>query len=318
MKKFLYKAAFLGTILTAFLVLLNLAYVNTSYYRNLNGVSKFEKIADSIDVVNFGNSHGQMAFNWESCKEFTGVNMALASQTIVYDEALFEQYFDYLHAGSTVILEISFRSLYEEEDKDIHSAKITRYYRVLEKEYFKWWNFSDALKYRYIPVLGDRQEAVRKILGEWMAGEKTVSSMEDTFYVDIETPEMEEIGKKRAEEFMALSGSQEYGEQYEALLRIIEKCKENNIQVILVTAPTLSCFYESFTEDFMDKFYADVREIASRYDIRYIDYTGDPRFPDDGCLFHDPDHLTLYGSEIFTKEFLKDNDDIFTIYSETK
>ena len=46
-----------------------------------------------------------------------------------------------------------------------------------------------------------------------------------------EAEAMNAEGKRRAESFMALSGNQELGEQYEALIRIIEKCKENNSSV---------------------------------------------------------------------------------------
>lgn len=317
MKKFLCKVAALSIILGTLLALANCAYVNTSYYKNLNSVGKFAVIPENIDIVNFGNSHGQMAFNWEGYKEFIGVNMGLASQTIVYDEMLLEQYFERLHEGSTVVLEISFRSLYEEEEHEApYSAKITRYYRVLEKEHFKLWNFFDALKYKYIPIWGAKETAFRKIVEEWFTEEKEETIFTDKILVDISTSEMIAIGESRAKKFMAMSGSQERGEEYEALIRIIEKCKENNIYVILVTAPTLSCFYRGFTEEFMDKFYADVWEISSKYDVRYIDYTGDPRFPDDGYLFHDPDHLTVYGSKLFTAEFLRDNADILWFCSE--
>lgn len=246
--------------------------------------------------------------------------MALGSQTIVYDEAIFNQYFAGLREKSTVVLEISFRSLYEKEIEEFpYSSRITRYYRVLNKKYFRLWNFADALKYRWIPVLGDRTEAVRIIAEEWFGKEKPeMAETEEVLWVDVNAPDMIELGVQRAELFMAMSGNQERGEQYEALVRIIEKCRENNIQVILVTAPTLSCFYEAFTEEFMDKFYDDVQEICNKYGIKYIDYTGDSRFPDDGYLFMDPDHMSVYGSKIFTEEFLKDNADILWFYGEQK
>ena len=121
-------------------------------------------------------------------------------------------------------------------------------------------------------------------------------------------------GNRRAGNFMELSGNQERGEQYEALIRIIEKCQENNIQVILVTAPTLPCFYEGFSEEFMEKFYADVDEICDEYGVLYLDYTGDERFLKDYRWYRDTDHLNQHGAKVFTEAFLQDNRDILRFY----
>ncbi len=122
---------------------------------------------------------------------------------------------------------------------------------------------------------------------------------------------MEKEGERRASVFMELSGEQEHGAQYEALTGIIEKCQANNIQVILVTVPTLPCFYESFSEAFLSRFYADVAEICEEYNLSYFDYTGDERFLTDYRWYRDTDHLNRYGAKVFTEQFLKDHADLF-------
>ena len=313
MKRFLSKVISMCVILGILLLLLNAAYMSTAYYRDLNDMGKFSDMPKHIDIVNFGNSHAFCCFDWGDYKEFAGANMALPSQTITYDEAILNQYFGHLHEGSLVVLEISFRSLYEEEVFSEESSAITRYYRVLSRGYFKHWNLADAIKYKYLPVLGDRGTAILKIVEEWTdAGE--MSELQEK---EPDLSDMSAFGQERADTFMQQSGSQELGEQYEALVRIIEKCKSNDIQIILITAPTMSCFYEGFTEEFLDKFYADMEEISKTYDVRYIDYTGDARFPDDKDLFKDPDHMTAYGSKLFTEVFLQDNASVLWFYNGT-
>lgn len=76
--------------------------------------------------------------------------------------------------------------------------------------------------------------------------------------------------------------------------------------MILVTAPTLPCFYESFSEDFMSKFYADMDEICEKYNLFYLDYTGDERLLVDYRWYRDTDHLNVYGADVFTQMFLQD------------
>ncbi len=324
MKKFLSKVLILTVILSLLLMGVNWAYVNTEYYKNLNDMGKFLEVPDHIDVVNFGASHSEHAFSWDSYTQFAGANMALGAQTIVYDEALFDYYSERLDENSTVILEIMFKSLYEDEPDDApYGTNITRYYQVLRKDYIRQWNLLDAICYQYLPVLGNRQVAVAHIISELFTGNTSQSEPEQQQELagkptqvleGWERDAMNAEGKRRAESFMAQSGNQEYGEQYEALIRIIEKCNENNIQVILVTVPTLPCFYEGFDEAFMEKFYRDMQEICQKYDVLYLDYTGDERFLADYRWYSDTDHLNDYGNRYFTEEFLKDNQDILRFY----
>lgn len=329
MKKFLVRVFILTVIVSSFLVCINLLYINTAYYKNLNDMHKFSKVPEHIDVVNFGASHSACAFKWGEYTQFAGVNMALGSQTVVYDEALFSYYFERLDENSTVILEVMFKSLYEKEpDTPPYGTNITRYYQVLSKDFIRQWNLLDAVRFQYLPILGNRQEAVANIVSEWFGGGSPAGELErqqaagpeltgepTQVLEGWEAEAMNAEGKRRAESFMALSGNQELGEQYEALIRIIEKCKENNVQVILVTAPTLPCFYTGFSQEFMDRFYQDMEGISQKYEVPYLDYTGDERFLADYRWYGDTDHLNGYGSRYFTEEFLKDNQEILRFMS---
>ncbi|MBQ7944530.1 MAG: hypothetical protein IJ326_10780 [Lachnospiraceae bacterium] len=324
MKKFLVRVCIMGSILMALLLGLNVLYINTDYYKNLNDMKKFSEVPEHIDVVNFGASHSASAFNWSGYEEFNGVNMALGSQTVVYDEAFFDYYVDRMDENTTVILEVMFKTLYEQEPNEKpYPTNITRYYQVLPSKYIKQWNLVDAIQYKYIPVLGNRENIVSKIVNDWMKKEDVKSEFELQQEVAGElTGEPTQVlsgwaedamnaeGQRRASVFMELSGDQSHGEQYEAFIRIIEKCQARNIQVVLVSAPTLPCFYESFSDSFMDKFYADMQEICEKYNLEYYDYTGDERFLQDYRWYSDTDHLNGYGSVLFTEEFLNDHRDI--------
>lgn len=328
MRKFINKVIQLFIILGLLLVICNYAYINTEYYKNLNGMRKFQELPEHIDIVNFGASHSACAFNWSDYEEFDGANMALGSQTIVYDEAMLRYCFNHLDKDSTVVLEIMYKSLYEEEQNEPpYPTNITRYYQVLPGSYIKQWNLQDAIKYKYFPIVGNRQAAIPKMMGEWLYGNTGKSELErqqdmkqsligepTQVLAGWEEDEMIAEGKRRAGVFMELSGNQVKGEQYDALIRMIEMCKENNIQVIMITAPTLPCFYMGYTKDFVDKFYADMDEICKKYEVQYIDYTGDERFLIDYRWYSDTDHLNGYGSEVFTRAFLEDHKNVLEFY----
>lgn len=320
MKLFLKKIFVLFAVLLILLLGLNLIYINTDYYKNLNDMGKFAKVPDHIDVVNFGASHSEWAFSWENYESFHGVSMALGAQTHVYDEALFDYYADRMDENTTVILDVMFKSLYEQEPNEKPMpTNITRYYQVLPNQYIKQWDLVDAIQYKYIPVLGNRENIISKITKTWFNNTETMleSSIEDTLVGEPtqvlsgwEKDAMFAEGKRRASVFMEASGDQSHGEQYDALVRIIEKCKERNIQVILTSAPILPCNYEGYSEKFLAKFYMDIQEICETYNVEYFDYTRDERFLTDYRWYRDTDHLNEYGRKIFTQQFLEDHKDI--------
>lgn len=326
MKKFLLKIFIIFAIVIGLLFVINKIYISTDYYRNLNEMGKFYEVPGHIEVANFGASHSQNAFDWSVDDSINGMNMALGAQTVVYDEALFNSYFDHLDENSTVILELMFKSLYEEEpDEEPYEVNITRYYQILGKDYIRQWNFIDALNYQYFPILGNRQNGLQEIVEQLKNSDLENAEEPQTANIELmgeptqvldgwEEDTMIVEGKRRAGVFMELSGNQELKEQYEALIRIIEKCQEHNIQVILVTAPTLPCFYEGFSEEFMEKFYDDIDNICAKYDVLYLDYTGDERFLTDYRWYRDTDHLNQHGAKVFTEAFLKDNRDILKFY----
>lgn len=329
MRKFLGKVLILLMVLGILLAGANSVYVHTEYYKNLNDMRKFSDIPEHIDILNFGASHSACAFSWNEYENFEGFNMALGSQTVVYDNALFHYYFSHLDENSTVVLEVMFKSLYEEEPaQPPYGTDITRYYQILPGKYIRQWNWKDALFYQYIPILGNRRAAVSHIRKEWFGEERVVGELEQQSVQEELTGEPTQVltgwgeeamlaeGNRRAGVFMELSGSQEHGVQYEAFIDIIETCKENHIQVILVTAPTLPCFYNGFSGEFMERFYADMDEICEKYDLLYLDYTGDERFLVDYRWYGDTDHLNGYGSRIFTKAFLEDIQKLLPFYQE--
>lgn len=324
MKLFVQKVCVFFVIVMTLLLGLNMLYINTDYYKNLNDMGKFSCVPEHIDVVNFGASHSEWAFDWSNYEEFTGFNMALGAQTVVYDEALFDYYADRMDENTTVILDVMFKSLYEQEpSQKPMPANITRYYQILPNRYIKQWDLIDAIQYKYIPVLGNRENIVYKIANDWFDKQERESELALQQAIGIEiTGEPTQVlsgwdkeamlaeGKRRASVFMEASGDQSHGEQYEALIRMIEKCQERDMQVILTSAPILPCNYEGFTEEFLNKFYADIQEICEKYDIEYFDYTRDERLLTDYRWYRDTDHLNEYGRILFTQLFLEDNKDM--------
>lgn len=321
MVKFIRKVLIGLFILATLFFTIEWLYINTDYYKNLNDMGKFDQVPEHIDIANFGASHSATAFNWNNYSgEFVGFNMALGAQTLEYDEALFNTYYDSFDSDSTVIFEIMYKSLYEYEQlTPPYSSNQTRYYRVLSKDNFPLWRFEDAVAYKYLPIIGNRHNALQNIIKEYLQKTTPINQPNKITNTDkldnmptqvlegFTNESMEAEGYRRAQSFIALCGNQELNLQYDALIRMLKKCKEKGINVILVTAPTLPCFYEGYPKEFKEKFYADIKAICQDYNLPYIDYTGDERLLKDYRWYSDTDHLNSHGSEVFMEIFMQDN-----------
>ena len=328
MIKFIKKISIGFFIVAALFFTAEWLYLHTDYYKNLNDMGKFDQIPKHIDIANFGASHSATAFDWSGyADEFDGFNMALGAQTLEYDEALFNTYYERFDQNSTIVFEIMYKSLYEYEPlTPPYSSNQTRYYRVLSKENFPLWRFEDAIAYKYLPIVGNRHSALQNIMKEYLLELPTsrqVTLNHDNEEVLNESPtqvlegftkeSMDAEGDRRAKSFIALCGNQERNQQYDALIRMIEKCQDMGVKVILVTAPTLPCFYEGYPKEFTERFYTDIKAICDTYSLPYLDYTGDERLLRDYRWYSDTDHLNAKGSEVFMEIFMQDTAELLGV-----
>ncbi len=298
MKKFWFKVIIGGAIPCLIIVFVNALFVKTEYFQSLNGVGKFKEVPYDVQIANFGNSHSLNGFLWDDFPEYVTADLAMASQSYVFDSAIFRQYIDHFAEDAVIIIDVSHRSLYEDDPLLEMNSRVTRYYQVLDRDYMPGWTLRNALVYDYFPVLSEKTK-VRYIIKDIEKKEPVQESA-----VDIDDPV--KVGQNRANVFMKRIGDQEISLQYDALCEMISAAEERNIKVLLVTVPTTSYFYEGFTAEFYEKFYADINTITEKYpDVEYIDYTGDERFLSLE-LYGNTDHLNNQGAKEFTAAVVED------------
>ena len=319
MNKFLLRAGITAAVLTALLFLVNLIYVNTDYYRNLNGMDKYSNVPEHLDIVSFGASHSQASYLWGILPE--GINafsMALGGQSLMQDAAWLDYYSDRIDEDTIVIIDVMFNSLYGGESVDD-----SKYYQILPAKYICGWNIEDAIRYAYVPILGNRQDGIEAIemslfgrkekegdhFGETV--KKATESVKSEVPTDViegwTLDEMLTEGKRRASVKMEESPYVQSGPQYEALEHMLEVCTDKKCRVIVTTTPTTPYFYDGFDKEYLERFYTDLTGLCDKYNVEYVDYTGDERFISDYRMWLDTDHLNGIGGEYFTKIFIEEN-----------
>lgn len=133
MKSFLVKSV-LAICITVFCVF----YLDIMYEQKSDNpiaeVNAFNFVPETIQLANFGSSHGQYAFDWGALKD-RGIkcfNFALPSQSFEYDYALLNMHKDEFAEGSIAFIPISYFSFNSEATSpdDIEAISV-RYYRIL-------------------------------------------------------------------------------------------------------------------------------------------------------------------------------------------
>ena len=89
--------------------IVNIIYINSDLWKYKDAVYKFNNIPIGIEVANLGSSHGLLSFDYsiENYENLVCYNMALAQQTLDFDEKIFQQYIENFKEDSTIIICLS-------------------------------------------------------------------------------------------------------------------------------------------------------------------------------------------------------------------
>jgi hypothetical protein len=311
LKRFILKVAIAILCLVAIIGGLNLLYMRTNYYRDLVNTEKVSLIPDKIKIASFGNSHCLDSIDWSVVHAANSVNFASSGQRLMYDYSIFQQHFDLFQKGSTIVIGVSTRSLYEPDYSATQrvGADEARYYRTLDRKYIYNYKWVDAFIIKYVPVLNASLLQKMYIFNDTKKGElKNEGANEgNNFLSDLPNKDIQEMAEVRSSSFISQIGLQQKGLQYSSICAMIDKAAEKQMNVVLVTFPTTRAFSSGFSDAFYAQFYSDIHDLCQRYNhTYYIDYTNDVQFADNYELFRDTDHLNIEGSAIFMTRFMHD------------
>ena len=143
MKRFFCKLIMFTVTISIITLAVNYLFIKMDK-SNPNGTNKFDNIPNTLDVCNFGSSHGLYGFNYADVQRngYTCFNFGLVSQSISYDYRLMQQYGNHIVEGTIVFIPISYFSLFgkDEEDYDDFESKNKRYYLILPPELIKHYD----------------------------------------------------------------------------------------------------------------------------------------------------------------------------------
>ena len=311
MKKFFLRLGLLVVICSVVLMALSrgyLALLNTDYERSESTTLKFEYVPEQIRVACFGSSHAGSGFQvlrYRGAETF--FNFSMQQENPIMDAALYQTYQDRFDKGCTVIITLSYFSLYDNAARSIDFMK--RYIDFLPVKALP--NLKTKL-FRLFRIVDFSLEPVFSLI----QGKTATYQDEETtsFASNYSEEERASIGKKRSEPYFQQIGDAKLDPEIDAALRgMLADCIEKGYRPVLVTTPYLDEITRNFSDSFLTQFHKECQVYADVYGIPYLDYSQDARFAFTPAYFVDTDHLNSDRSEAFMKIFF---DDVHEFYPE--
>ncbi|MCM1108816.1 MAG: hypothetical protein NC388_07150 [Clostridium sp.] len=249
---------------------------------------------DSIEILILGNSHTFFGLDpaYFSRPAFNAANV---SQDFRHNHFIFFRYTTRMPRLRTVIIPLSFSSLWELLEREGDSWRMRKYAIYMHDTSVPWnkpeWHFEfmsvgnhslwDALK-------------GKDLLQCTPCGAHTGNRMEDR------DPDWQEtwtgpVGRHShflKKDRQTLTDIESRNRRY--LEEVITSCQKRNIEVLLITTPTWHTYYEHLNRPQYEAMQAYARQLTEQHGIRYLNLMRDNRFTEDD--FFDTDHLNEHGA----------------------
>lgn len=247
--------------------------------------------SDDIEILIFGSSH---AFFGIDPSYFSNrcFNASHVSQSLDYDLEILKKYENRLGQLKTIILPISYFSLFEKLKTQNDSWRIKNY------------NIYYGMNYSY--SLADNMEIFssksltngKRIFSFYINGNSNITCSEFgwcTLYRSEESKDLNETGKIAAKRH-TFEDSNNLNDNISILRSIIELCNRHNVNVILYTPPAFES-YRSYLNNEQLNITLDIsNEMSNTFDnCTYINLLENKQFVEQD--FYDGDHLNEIGAK---------------------
>jgi hypothetical protein len=268
-----------------------------SYAQKKKGL---EDQAREVNVLVLGSSHAFDDINpdYFSCK---GYNLANVSQSFYYDSRLCMEYIDRLPRLKSVIITVSYFSLFYEMNDLPEGWREYFYYRyfgirhpLLDGTDPRIFSYTALYTRDFISsMLASKVDSKNEFGDIQPNGWKKVNAPTESFAVSDST------GRKLALFHHSLIRMQNLDPNLRYLREMLSELRKRNIRVCFVMTPAWPT-YSDYLQPFIQRANRSViHELSGEYGAVFLDYLNDVRFRKSD--FADNDHLNANGAEKFSR-----------------
>jgi hypothetical protein len=258
--------------------------------------------AEDIEILIMGSSHSLYGINPEYLS-VNSFNAAHVSQSIDYDYLLFRKFSENLSNLKTVVLPISYSTLFSRLGDGAENWRTSNYRIFYGIEEGAPALLSHLLLYGSKPYPLFKRSLSYSISKVFSATPYNGVSVSDLgfglTYTNIKQANLIASGKLAARRHTKDVGKWEK-QNTELLNRLIRDCKTLGVNLLIITTPTLSEYRNYLNENQVSRMNSILSNTVKKHsNVTYQSFMSDSRFTTND--FHDADHLNSAGAAKFTR-----------------
>jgi hypothetical protein len=256
-----------------------------------------DKNSSEIETLILGSSHSFYGFNPEYFRSNT-FNASHISQSLNYDFEILNKYQDKFKNLKTIVLPISYFTLYGKLEAGSESWRV--------KNYIIYYGLSSSKSLvDYSEVLSNRINInIKRIASNYILGNSTISCTDlgwGTSYKSKNARDLTETGKTAAsrhtrEDINSDKYQDIFNDNILILESIIQWSKDNDVKVLLLTPPAFETYRQNLNQEQLKITVNTASDICSKYEnCKYYNLLTDTNFV--AIDFFDADHLSEIGAK---------------------
>lgn len=288
MKKFLFHLLKIILPILFFFLVLEIAIRKIPNDYQLKKAYLDENAAE-INTLILGSSHTFYGINPEYFSKKT-FNAAYVSQSLDLDYEILKKYNSELKKLKTIVIPISYFSLFETLESDVEKWRIKNYvmYYGIENNYQFTANFET--------LNNDIKENVKKTIKHYILNTSFITTSNLGWGTNFNSKNKKQLkGEVTAKKHTAKNFDL-YKENLNTLHKIITLCKKNNAKVIFITTPTHESYYRNLNKMQLEKTTKTILDLVNKNsNCVYLNLLNSESFSSED--FYDADHLNEMGAK---------------------
>lgn len=245
--------------------------------------------ASEINTLILGSSHTFYGLNPEyfSTKTF---NAAYVSQSLDLDYEILNAYQSKLQNLKTVIIPISYFSLFETLETDVEKWRI--------KNYVMYYGFENKFQFtdNFESLNNHITQNVKKGIKHYFLDKSYITSSHLGWGTNFNSRNKKALKGAFTAKKHTAKNFDLYNENVKSLQKIIALCKENKVKIIFITTPTHVSYYQNLNSIQIEKTIKTIWELVKNNpNCDYINVLTSDKFTNED--FYDADHLNEIGAK---------------------
>lgn len=248
-----------------------------------------DKNASEINTLILGSSHTFYGLNPTYFTQKT-FNAAYVSQSLDLDYEILKKYDSKLKNLKTVIIPISYFSLFETLETDFEKWRINNY--VLYYNLPNKYNFTNNFE----TLNNDIKLNVKKAVKHYIFNKSFITSSDLGWGTSFNSKNKKPFNGEYTAKKHTVKNFDLFKENLNTLQKTITLCKKNKISIIFITTPTHKSYYQNLNQLQLEKTTETIFQLVKKNpNCKYINLLNSEKFINED--FYDADHLNEIGAK---------------------